>query len=293
MSISAVIVSRNDDYGGNLALRATICLRNMVETFDEVVYVDWASESRTLLEEIDTNFPGRNRIRQIQISAKIAKELLSHVRRTPYNSDDCAIQHCVEVLGRNIGIRRAQGDFVVSTNIDIVPPTRSELDAFVSTIDEKMFYTFARRDVPIDWFKNGVVDAVAFAQKLRENASSFFQMRSQPGGTIERPGDFQLAHRQIWNHIRGFEEEMIYAGRADENVQIKAQSLPREICSGLKAVFHCPLFHLNHLPDRGVCGTPANSTTQLNDREYYVNRVNTQNDSSWGFGDFEFDERPI
>jgi hypothetical protein len=35
-------------------------------------------------------------------------------------------------------------------------------------------------------------------------------------------GDFQLAHRDLWNKIKGFEEKMTYACFQDTNVQKKA-----------------------------------------------------------------------
>jgi hypothetical protein len=36
---------------------------------------------------------------------------------------------------------------------------------------------------------------------------------------------FQLAHRDIWNEIRGFEEELIYVLYSDTNVQKKALNM--------------------------------------------------------------------
>ena len=43
MKISAVIVSRNDGYGGHLNERATYCFNSAIDTYDEVIYVDWNS----------------------------------------------------------------------------------------------------------------------------------------------------------------------------------------------------------------------------------------------------------
>ena len=41
MKLSAVVVTRNDNYGGNLNERATYCLNSLINTFDEVILVDW------------------------------------------------------------------------------------------------------------------------------------------------------------------------------------------------------------------------------------------------------------
>ena len=37
MKLSAVVVTRNDDYGGNLNDRAIYCLNSLINTFDEVI----------------------------------------------------------------------------------------------------------------------------------------------------------------------------------------------------------------------------------------------------------------
>ena len=82
MKISAVIVSRNDNYGGHLNERATYCLNSAIETFDEVIYVDWNSE----------DFKGN--LKHIVITPEVAKIL---------TNNDPHAQVCCEVLGRNIG----------------------------------------------------------------------------------------------------------------------------------------------------------------------------------------------
>jgi hypothetical protein len=55
MKISAVIVSRNDNYGGHLNERATYCFNSAINTYDEVIYVDWNSETHSLLYDIKNN----------------------------------------------------------------------------------------------------------------------------------------------------------------------------------------------------------------------------------------------
>ena len=45
MTVSAIICGRNDNYGGHLIERATYSIYSMLDTFDEVIYVDWNTES--------------------------------------------------------------------------------------------------------------------------------------------------------------------------------------------------------------------------------------------------------
>ena len=56
MKLSAVVITRNDNYGGYLNERATYCLNSAIETFDEVIYVDWHSETHSLLYDIKDNY---------------------------------------------------------------------------------------------------------------------------------------------------------------------------------------------------------------------------------------------
>ena len=60
MKISAVITSRNDNYGGHLSHRARICLTNFIERYDEVIYVDWNSKTNSLIEDIRLLLPQKN-----------------------------------------------------------------------------------------------------------------------------------------------------------------------------------------------------------------------------------------
>ena len=52
MKISAIIISRNDNYGGYLAERSTYAINSAIATYDEVFYIDWNSETHSLLYNI-------------------------------------------------------------------------------------------------------------------------------------------------------------------------------------------------------------------------------------------------
>jgi hypothetical protein len=55
MKITAVVVSRNDNYGEHLLERATYALNSAINTYDEVIYVDWNSPTHSLLWDIKDN----------------------------------------------------------------------------------------------------------------------------------------------------------------------------------------------------------------------------------------------
>jgi len=55
MKISAIIISRNDNYGGHLNERAIYAINSAINTYDEVIYIDWNSPTHSLLWDIQDN----------------------------------------------------------------------------------------------------------------------------------------------------------------------------------------------------------------------------------------------
>jgi predicted O-methyltransferase YrrM len=263
MSIGCVITSRNDGYGGNLEERATHCINSLIKTFDEIIYVDWASENNSLIAEIREQLTPTDKFKYIIISPKEANEL---VNGQPS-------QACVEVLGRNIGIRRLTTDFILSTNIDVICPTRNY---FSELTDLNTFYIGARRNIPLEEVKS--------QEELMVEAERWGQVGDSgafPGDTWSKVnccGDFQYAHRSVWAKIKGFEEGLIGRGFSDSNVQKKAEFSGYE----LKVVREIPFFHINHGGGFGGSGVVNDSARYLRDF------IHTENKDTWGFSDREF-----
>jgi hypothetical protein len=285
MKISAVIVSRNDGYGGHLNERATYCFNSAIDTYDEVIYVDWNSPTHSLLYDIKDNIQFKGNFKHIVISPEIASVLT--------NGDPNA-QKCCEVLGRNIGLRRATGDYLVSTNIDIIHPKRDQLEETIAQLDIRSFYTISRRHTDWDIIKAFHNDEIPFSEwkSLREylitnSEERHFEETTVSGDNysiINCCGDYQIAFREIWNEIRGFEEALIYSLYADTNVQKKALMHG----FGLKAIYNPALFHIEH--GRGGGGFLDGINKVTNDPyRAIVYQNKTENSDSWGFGDTEIE----
>lgn len=287
MKVSAVIVSRNDNYGGHLNERATYCFNSAINTYDEVIYVDWNSPTHSLLYDIQDNIKFKGNFKHIVITPEIAALL---------TNQDPHAQKCCEVLARNIGIRRAQGDWIVSTNIDIIHPRRSELQTLITTVDQNTFYTVSRRHT--DWavIKKLQGENLLFDQwePLRDHLCNTSEERHYEEKTVEGDdysiinccGDFQIAPKNVWHTIKGFEEDLIYSLYADTNVQKKAVMHG----FGLKALYNPALFHIDH--GRGGGGFLDGINKKTND--FYraiIGQDRTLNSSTWGFGatDIEFE----
>lgn len=279
MKISAVIVSRNDNYGGHLNERATYCFNSAIDTYDEVIYVDWNSPNHSLLYDIKDNISFKGNLKHIVITPEIAAILTNH---------DEHAQKCCEVLARNIGLRRATGDWLLSTNIDIIHPIREELENILQRLDNNSFYTISRRHT--DWdtikaFHNGEIkfsEWKTLRDHLIENSDErHFEEKTIDGddySIINCCGDYQIAPRQVWEEIRGFEEDLIYPLYADTNVQKKA--IMHGL--GLRALYHPPLFHIEH--GRGGGGFLDGINKKCNNpHRAILNQNLTQNHETWGF----------
>jgi len=285
MKLSAVVVSRNDNYGGNLADRATYCLNSLIDTFDEVFYIDWNSPTYSLLYDIEDRLHFKGNLKHIVIPPDVASML---------TNNDPHAQVCCETLARNIGIRRATGDYIVSTNIDVIAPRRDHLEKAINELDKNTFYTISRRHTEwkdIEAFHSGERKFEDWKQ-LRDHLIENSEERKYDEKVVEGDdysiinccGDFQLAHRDIWNEIKGFEEELIYVLYSDTNVQKKAVKHGFD----LKAIYSPALFHIFH--GKGGGGFLDGINRKTNDMYRAVtSQEKTENKDTWGFSPIEIE----
>jgi hypothetical protein len=260
MRVSAIMCGRNDNYGGRLNERATYCFNTMLDTFDEVIYVDWNTDGeRILTDELDICV-NPDRLKIITVTPQMCSDIMGA-------EDYKRSEKCCHVLAKNIGIRRATGDVIVSTNIDIIPPKREYLDVFLKELKPDELVTFAKHDVEVDQL-----------HKIFEQTKSYTDLRDilplqygvnpisarliipclsmdkrmistlplsahhTASSIICACGDFQVAHKDLWFKIRGFEESMIKRLYVDSIVQYKA------ILEGatVRATNFPPVYHLEH-----------------------------------------------
>jgi hypothetical protein len=286
MKISATVIARNHEYGTvSLRNRSILCLNSLIDTFDEVSYVDWASPQHSLLYDIKDELNLKGNLKHFVVDQDIAGVLSN------FNPN---IQKPCEVLARNIGLRRSTGDWWVSTNIDVICPERQSLIDLFTSLDQNTMYTISRRSCDFekekqyhetlntgnniykDWklIRNHLNETVG-ERKMEEKV-----LVGDDYSLINCPGDFQCAPRHIWEDIRGFEEELVYALYTDTNVQKKAVMHGY----GLKALFSPPLFHIDHGPGGG--GFCSGYNPIANDpKRAIVFQQKTLNPETWGFSE--------
>ncbi len=289
MKIASVVVNRNDGYKD--FDRGLIYFKSALESFDEVNYIDWNSPSSSFLWEIEDKLPKTGKIKHFIIPPEVCNKLVP----------EPTAQQCNEAISRNIGIKRSDCDWIVSTNIDIIPPTRNELLELINNLDKNTFYTISRREAPKDIvYKHNHNDI----DGLRE-ALAYIPERHFPAKVTARDnyslinccGDFQIAHKSVWEKIKGFEENMIFQCFVDTNAQKKA------VLNGcdLKVLYNPPLYHMEHgayyTKDDGTRVADLENTGAYKGDEKAYNDVykwveffeKTSNKDSWGLSNISIE----
>jgi len=286
MKTSVITFGRNDGY--KETERFLIHLQILLDTFDEVNYVDWNSPNRSLLYEVIDKLPKLNKLKHFVISSDTHDFLFKDIQGVP---------KVVGNLCMNIALRRTNADWVAVTTTDNIPPLKEELEEFIKNNKEDTFYTFSRRDINYDDIlknSNNLTEYRKYLGTITE--PRHFSAKVTPNDNysiINCCGDFQFAPRKIWHDIKGIEEEMIFNCFIDTNTQKKA------VLNGynLEAIYDVPMYHMshkNHLPQGGDTSNlheiAETITPTYNDAWTWVEWFKaSQNTDNWGFGDTEIE----
>lgn len=270
MKLGSIVVNRNDGYKDHK--RGLVHFLSMLDTFDEINYIDWNSPNGSFLWDIIDDIPKTGKIKHYVISPDVAKQLI------PYEN----ASRCNETMSRNIALRRSEADWVVSTSIDVIPPKKEDICSLISGLNDKTFYTISRRELPLVLFDKYSPNEW---NNLREKAyelipERYFLAKVSPNDTyslINCCGDFQLAHIDLWKNIKGFEENMIFGCFSDTNVQKKS------IINGfnLQALYFPPVFHIEHKPY-----SIDKNGERINSKEFHSTSYEKANNDVWRFVEF-------
>tara|TARA_B110000858_G_scaffold107140_1_gene122517 strand:+ start:9819 stop:11504 length:1686 start_codon:yes stop_codon:yes gene_type:complete len=288
---AAVIFGRNDGY--KEPERFKIHLNTMLDTFDEVIYIDWNSPQQSFLYEVIDDLPKTGRLKHYVIPPKYADIL---------NGNDPNAQPCSTVLSFNIGLRRTDAEWVVLATTDIIPPSKEILNNFLTLkANKSSLYTFSRRDIEYDDVINNLNDL----DKYRKHLDNTTEERRFPAKVTPNDewslfnccGDFQLATRNIWHKIRGYEEGMPYACFVDTNAQKKATLYGFDLIP----VYDIPLYHMSHKGMGNDGSSPSKNVYNdawkwveefgrydINDHIMYSRNLDT-----WGFSPIEIEYETI
>jgi hypothetical protein len=265
MKKSVILTSRDDNYGGNLHQRTTMGITSLIENHDEVIFVDWKTKNgEGVISNIKNKLPHTKKLKYIQVSNEFLTEKYPHI----------ANYTIIESIGRNIAIRRAENDYIISTNIDIVS---TPLDN--SILKENIFYTVPRRDVDEN-FHLGFQSYEELYNTIWNNRDSYrpkerINSEQDKWSLINCCGDYQIGHKNVWNQMKGFEESILFGCGIDTNVMKKASWY-----STIEVLDHY-IFHLNH----GKNGNrdENESVPPMSDQNSIIRDfTETKNSDNWG-----------
>ena len=143
--VSFVVTARNDNYGGNFLHRMQVFVNALLAQWRqhhlqaELVIVEWnpPENAKPLAEALvwpDALLPGTVRI--VQVPNELHQQLPNSDRMPMF-----------EYIAKNVGIRRARGEYILATNPDIL--FSDKLIRFLASgkLSHDAFYRVDRYDV--------------------------------------------------------------------------------------------------------------------------------------------------
>lgn len=245
--LSIVATARNDNHGGDLFRRMQLFVDGLLEQCQryrlpsELILVEWnPPENRPrLVEALDWTRQGAfTRVRIIEVPPALHRQF-KHASQLPL----------FQMIGKNVGIRRARGSFVLATNIDIL--LSNELVAHIASqqLRTDRMYRLDRWDVdpnvPVDvtvderlaWCRSNCIRLESRDGTRDLRTGAFHRIYWEPTWrvrllealqalqlvpTVTRKrlhlnacGDFTLMHRERWNEVRGYPEMQMYSMHLD------------------------------------------------------------------------------
>jgi hypothetical protein len=168
MNLSIILAGRNDLYGGgDYLVRMNRCLDSVVPLGCEIIFVEWnPPPDRPTLKKVITH----QGIHLITVT--------NDVHNWQHGSE---LMPMFEYRAKNVGIRRATGDWilVMNSDIELTEPMRKRLRG---ELEPLCAYSAKRHDVHL----GAIVDVV------------------------EGPGDFVLMAREEWHILRGYLDLVSY-----------------------------------------------------------------------------------
>lgn len=180
--LSIIVTGRNDNYDGNFNERLTIALRRNIKSLPnaEFIFVEWN--------------PYLDRPLTCQkLQRTFGDKVKYYVVDPKYHKYYCNIDGFLEYPPKNVGIRKATGDFIVCTNSDVIfcPDLVNSMGMY---LEKDILYRAVRIDIKSDYLH------ISFPLHPK-------YMIEKNQGYMNAAGDFLLMHRDMWFDATGYCEE--------------------------------------------------------------------------------------
>jgi hypothetical protein len=315
--ISFIVTARNDNYGGDFLHRMQVFLNTLLVLGEkhrlsmELVIVEWNPPADTppLMDAL--SWPDSRQhcpIRIITVSGEIHRQLPRSEQLPLF-----------EYIGKNVGIRRALGEYILVTNPDIIftEPLVNYLET--SRLNSQCFYRATRYDIdeaiPLD---QPLEEQIVFCRQHVVRINGYLSSADYRTGRksilhgkliglldyvtwrlshfpLDRPftnasGDFFLMHRQHWEELRGYPE--IVGTDSDGKLHIDAFMLYTVLLHRLKQVKLSKekrIYHQEHFrPNLDNLFSADIDTTK--NKLLKARKPVILNDNNWGLGAHDLPE---
>lgn len=230
--VSAVVVARNDGYFPDYAARIHATVEwNHARLADEVILVEWnPPPDRPLFATgLAAEFPF--------LKAYVVAPALHQAYAPP--------PHLVilDYMAKNVGIRRATGDYICASNIDIFFEPRAAFIRFM--LDPAFVFRTSR----VDFHWDGKPMRPGILRGESPDLPGFDGWRSC---FFHGSGDFTLAHRDLWYRARGYDESIpLQRMHADSRGLLQLGA-----CGGKIVLWGCH-YHTFHASASTAAGNPT------------------------------------
>lgn len=315
--ISFVVTARNDDYGGHWQDRINAFIKILAYQSErthlpcELVFVEYnpVKDKKTLREELIIPKNVFFRTRFITVPEEFHKTL----------PDNDKVKIC-EFIGKNIGIKRASGEFICGTNPDVL--YSDELFDFFAEkkLNKSVFYRINRVDTSIKRFEpsaspetmlgtarkrqtkimypdqtvylsyarwlDDFIHGRSLKMFLRCPVLNFLRKIDLEKIHENAAGDFLLSHKDNWDKAGGYDERTVGSGVLDSYI------LYVMFCAGIRQILlPYPIFHLHH-HHKGVKYLASHAQLRADAQEMLATRTPyKKRNAGWGFTDVQFTER--
>lgn len=319
--VSIVFSARNDDYGGNFLHRINTCLRVLNYHASrypgalEIVIVEYnpPAHEKPLTEVLTTRSTAALPIRVITVPQTFHAQQVQK-SKIPF----------LEYIAKNIGIRRAHGEYILSANPDIVF-SEAMLDYLArGALNSQTFYRANRHDISGGSFRDepsvseiehraprlatrvltvrGVryVSTKRWLKRLTRHPNlhklilcpalnhvrdMIWDTKNHDGLHTGAAGDFVMAHRDAWGMVRGFDQMPF-------NSFIDAYNIYMFVCAGLhQYIIPHPIYHINHETSNNIRPMADSATYYEATRAMWQTRIPYKiYPENWGFPNEQFAE---
>ena len=193
--LSLVCVSRNDNHGGDPLARLVYSCASFVEQSEkfqvstEYVVVEWNPpvDRPSLAQEL------RSRIRPSSFAKIRIITVPAEVHREFKFSDKLPL---FQMIGKNVGIRRARAEFVLSSNIDIVLGNRLFAEITLKKIKSGIIYRSHRLDVNHKILQEKFAESLALSYATRLNVMPNTIQLGSGADILQKFGGFSASVRR-------------------------------------------------------------------------------------------------